>query len=308
MIKPDLTTLRIFLAVHRIGSIGKAAEHEHIAPSAISKRIRALEAEFGAALFYRHAHGVTATAAGNALARHALALFDDVNQMTSELGRFVSGVSGQVRIYAHTSAVVEFLPQEVTQFLAKHGDVEILLREESRAQVIQSTVDGLTDIGIFAGNMSVPQGLEVFRYRRDRLVALVPVAHPLATRSAIRFADTRDCNFISLAATSSLQILLNSAARSSGFELKTRIEVKTFEAAIRMVQVGLGITVVPEGVLKHELAERPGCAVSLTDPWADRWHLICVRSGQRLTASAALMLDQLRSHTAKVCPLKGGPA
>jgi DNA-binding transcriptional LysR family regulator len=42
MIRADLTTLRMFLAVYRQGNITKAAEREHIAPSAISKRIQDL--------------------------------------------------------------------------------------------------------------------------------------------------------------------------------------------------------------------------------------------------------------------------
>jgi DNA-binding transcriptional LysR family regulator len=55
LIRPDLTTLRLFLAVYNFGNISKASEHENIAPSAISKRIQAFEAQLGAQLFYRHA-------------------------------------------------------------------------------------------------------------------------------------------------------------------------------------------------------------------------------------------------------------
>uniref|UniRef100_UPI0013D2C668 LysR family transcriptional regulator n=1 Tax=Enterobacter hormaechei TaxID=158836 RepID=UPI0013D2C668 len=83
------------------------AEREHIAPSAISKRIQDLEAEVGAPLFYRHARGMTATPAGETLADHASRLFENVNQMSADLSAFTTGERGQVRIHAHQSATVQ---------------------------------------------------------------------------------------------------------------------------------------------------------------------------------------------------------
>ena len=295
MIKPDLTTLRIFLAVHGLGNISKAAEREHIASSAISKRIHALETEIGTTLFYRHSRGVTATPAGEALARHALVLFDTLNEMASDLSSYATGVSGQVRIHAHTSAIIQYLPKQIAAFGDRFPDVKIVLREETSASVIQSTVDGLTDIGILAGNVAIPDALQAFHYRCDRLVALVPVDHPLARRSEIHFAEISESDHISLATGSSLQILLADAAQSSGFALKTRIEVKTFESAISMVEAGLGIAVIPEAIFVREPQNRTARPVPLADDWANRRHLICVRNGRKLTSAAGLMLEHLQA-------------
>ena len=119
--RPDLTTLRMFLAVYRQGNMTKAAEREHIAPSAISKRIQDLELEIGTPLFYRHARGMTATPAGDALARHTAGLFDDVNRMAAELSVFSKGEEGQARLHAHQSAVVQHLPQELAAFAGPYA-------------------------------------------------------------------------------------------------------------------------------------------------------------------------------------------
>ena len=54
----DLTSLQLFVAVCELGSIGKAAEREFIAASAVSKRLSDLEATLGTALLYRHPRGV----------------------------------------------------------------------------------------------------------------------------------------------------------------------------------------------------------------------------------------------------------
>ena len=61
-----LRQLEYFVAVGETGSIGKAAEREFIAASAVSKRLAELESALGTALLYRHARGVDLTPAGQA--------------------------------------------------------------------------------------------------------------------------------------------------------------------------------------------------------------------------------------------------
>ena len=214
MFRPDFITLRIFLAVYNLGNISKAAARENIASSAISKRLNALEAELGAPLFYRHSRGVEATPAGEALARHALALFGQINKMTSEMSTFASGVAGQVRIHAHTSAIVQYMPSQIASFTKAYPSVKIILVEDSSLGVLQATVEGLTDIGILAGNMDFPDMLDVFEYRHDKLVVLVPADHPLSTSTGVNFAETLEFDHVGLAVTSSLGTLLAGRAGS----------------------------------------------------------------------------------------------
>ena len=67
----DLTSLQLFVAVCELGSIGKAAEREFIAASAVSKRLSDLEATLETPLLYRHTRGVDLTPAGESLLHHA---------------------------------------------------------------------------------------------------------------------------------------------------------------------------------------------------------------------------------------------
>ena len=60
----DLTSLQLFVAVCELGSIGRAAEREFIAASAVSKRLSDLETAVDTALLYRHSRGVTLTPGG----------------------------------------------------------------------------------------------------------------------------------------------------------------------------------------------------------------------------------------------------
>lgn len=298
MIRTDLTTLRMFLAVYNLRNLTKAAEREHIAPSAISKRLQDLELELGASLFYRHTRGVTPTPAGEVLAGHVYRLFDDVNRMSAELSEYASGVRGQVRIHAHTSAMVEYLPDHIASFVQSFPEVRVALREETSPNVLQSTLDGIADIGVFAGNLPVPAGLQVKPYKQDELVAVFPAGHAMADRSSVAFAEIRDSDHISLESGSSLQVLLAQAAGSMGFELNTRMEVTTFESAMRMVDVGLGVAIIPKGVVQIYAGNLNVRAVPLENEWARRDLLICIRDEEKLTATARMMLHHLLGEPA----------
>jgi DNA-binding transcriptional LysR family regulator len=295
VIRPDLTSLRIFLAVYSVGNITKAAEREHIAPSAVSKRIQDLEAELGAALFYRHARGVTATPAGEVLAGHAASLFEGVDRMAADLSLYTDGVRGHVRIQAHSSAVIQYLPQEIAAFAGLYPGIRVILREDKTPGVLQSMLDGVADIGIFDGSsIPAPPGLKCLSYRRDHLAAVFPIDHPCAALPYISFIELKDMHHISLSAGSAIPVLLARVSESLGFSLNTRIEVSTFDAAIRMAEAGLGVAIAPHGVVTADAGSGRVAAVALTDPWAHRRLQICVRDEQKLTASARIMLRHLR--------------
>jgi DNA-binding transcriptional LysR family regulator len=167
------------------------------------------------------------------------------------------------------------------------------MREENSADVLQSMMDGVVDIGVVDGNVPSPPGIRVLPYVKDRLVAVFPTAHPLAGRDQIAFAEIRESDHVGLETGVSLQVLVANAAASCGFQLKTRIEVKTMIAALCMVEVGLGVAVLPETLIGKRANHEKVRAVRLIDDWAMRDLVLCVKDQQPLTASANLLLQHL---------------
>ena len=81
----DFVTLRVFKAAVEEQSFIGAAEREHLAASAISRRIAEMEARLGIELLRRHDRGVEPTQAGRVLMRHLESLFDIVAVTLSDL-------------------------------------------------------------------------------------------------------------------------------------------------------------------------------------------------------------------------------
>jgi DNA-binding transcriptional LysR family regulator len=93
----DPVTLKLFVAVCEERNIGRAAEREAIVPSAISKRIAALEDDVGAPLLVRGRRGIEATPAGEALLRQARDILGMMERARVELAEFTSGIVGSAR-------------------------------------------------------------------------------------------------------------------------------------------------------------------------------------------------------------------
>src|SRR5262249_41907041 len=120
----DLLSLKLFIAVVEEQSIARAAAREHIAASAVSKRIAELERGLKVALLQRNNRGIVTTAAGNALLRHARNVVRDMAQLEGELVEYSEGLKGQIRLFANSTAILRFLPQQLVSFLSHHPRVQ----------------------------------------------------------------------------------------------------------------------------------------------------------------------------------------
>jgi DNA-binding transcriptional LysR family regulator len=292
----DLTSLQLFVAVCELGSIGKAAEREFIAPSALSKRLSDLETTLGSALLHRHSRGVDLTPAGQSLLHHARSVLFSLERMHSELGEYAHGQRGQVRIHASISATVQFLPEDLGAFVRTHQGIKIDLEEHLSTEVLRAVQEGVADVGICNTADGVGE-LQTRPYRQDQLVLVVPKAHPLAHQTNIAFEDTLAFDHVGLHSNSSIYVTMRQAAAALGQTIKLRIQVTGLDAMGRMIHNGLGIGVMPlrAFTLTHSAGELT--AVALTDAWATRHIELVARDFSTLPRTARLLVDHLTAVT-----------
>jgi DNA-binding transcriptional LysR family regulator len=291
--KPDLLSLRLFVSIIEEGTIAAAASRHHIAAAAVSKRISELEGQLNTQLLMRSNKGISPTAAGFALINLARAVLSDLDNIVIQMRDFSRGTRGSVRVLANISVMTQFMPQALKTFLAEYPLVQVNLEEKVSTAIIRGVEDNLADIGIFT---QVPHGdaLEVYPFRNDELVLIVPRDHPLAGRSSVSFADTLDFEFVGLHVGSSLNFQMVKAASDLGRSLKLRIQVTGYDAQCLMVEAGLGIGILPKDSL-HTYSALALTAVGLDEPWAHRQLDICVRSYDALPVAAKLLFDHFRS-------------
>ena len=289
---PDIDSLALFVRAGELRSLTKAAEASHIGLAAASRRIALLEHRFRTPLLERSSRGVELTPAGMALLPRAKALLVEINQMQAEMRDHADGRKGALRILANTSVMTETLPDDIAGFGRYNPDVRLLLEERWSTEIVRGINAAEADVGIIVEGANT-DGLETIVYGSDRLAVVMPADHPLARRPQMRFVDVLDDDLIALESSSAMMRLLTEQAVIAERTLHLRAEVRSFEAVCRMVQAGLGL-----GLLPYQAASVLGKGLGLsvrplTEDWAERRMILCVKKERMSNPSVAKLLAYL---------------
>ncbi len=293
MLRHDMTSLRLFVAVCEFRSLSRAAESLNLALSAASRRLKLMEDEVGAPLVKRLPHGFEPTAAGFSVFRYAQMVLHLGDQLSASIADLQSGVRGRVRVFASSSALVQRLAADLAAFAKEHPDIRIDLEERPTADTLEALERKSADIGVIVRGVPLP-GLTSFAYSKDRLAVAVNPANPLAQRASVTLSDLLDEDFVALEIGTAVHRLVDEKARALGSILRLRVQVRSFEVMCQMVAHGLGIGILPEGALRP-LAEALGIAlVRLDEPWAVRDIDVVISTGSEPNRATHLLLQALR--------------
>jgi DNA-binding transcriptional LysR family regulator len=289
----DLMDLRLFVYVAEESNLRKGAERACISLAAASTRIKQLEDNIGAKLFYRKPQGVELNPAGEAMLHHARLVLQQVEHLKMDLREYASGIKGHVRILANTTSISSALPAALASFLARHPDVSIDLNERLSQEIVIAINEAHADIGLVAGNVDT-EGLEVHDFVADELVVVVPQGHRLAAQGPqASFVETLDEHHISLAEGSALAGFLPPLARAIGRQLEFRIQVSSFESICLLVEAGVGIGIIPRSSALRHARTMKLKIVPLSDEWARRETKVVNRAHAPLPKLAAELIRHL---------------
>lgn len=291
----DLTTARLFVATIEQESIAEAARQECIAASAVSKRIAQLEDEIGMPLLHRHRRGVEPTSAGLVVLRRARAMLHEAMQLEADLNGMREGLSGRVRLCANETALIEFVPDILLDFVRAYPGVEVELEERPSTAVVRAIWQNAADLGIYVGDVP-PVDLWRRPVFQDRLVLVTGPDHPLTSGQTVSMADILNHEVIGQATEGALSALLTRAAASYNRVLKMRLFADGYDTVCSLVGRGLAVGIVSESAARI-FAPRLGLIVlSIADGWAVREHQVCVRSLHQLGPAQQALLDHVLRH------------
>ena len=295
----DLKSLRLFAAVCEAGNIKRAARQALIEPSAISKRMAQLEAAMGVPLLLRGRRGVQPTVAGLTLLEHARSLAWILERIENDASAFAAGVRGQVRLVASASAVAESLLDDIAAFMRapEHQQIQVDIEERLSSEVVRQVREGRASLGVCWDGVDLG-GLGHGPYREDALVLAVPPDHALAGRARIRFDQTLDFTHVGLSPDTAVYAMLHRQAARAGRLLTHRVVVSNFDAALRVVKAGLGISVIPQEVAAPRALAGELALVPLEDAWARRRFVICYRDPASLSPAARRLSEFLAAQAA----------
>lgn len=242
----SLVKYKALMAVVEHGSLTKAGQSMGCTQSAVSHSIDSLESELGFSVIKRSRAGIKLTPEGEKLMPAVRSLLNSAEQ----LGQLVSSIrgldSGTVRIGAFTSVAVHWLPAVLKEFQADYPNVEFKLLNGDYHDVEQWLSDGSVDLGF----VTMPNSLECecIALMEDRLLAIIPKDSRFASYPRFPLVECETEPFISLLESSDHDA--RRALDAAGVKPNVRFYTKDDYAIIAMVEQGLGISIMPELLLK----------------------------------------------------------
>ena len=232
--------------VCELGSLTKAGEALGCTQSAVSHTINSLEEQFGFAILTRSRAGVRLTDDGERImpsVRGMLNYYEQLNQTVSA----IRGLDfGTVRIGAFTSVAVHWLPGVIKEFQRDYPNVDIKLLNGDYHDVEKWITDGSVDLGFV--NLPAKLGCECIALMEDRLLAILPPDHKFASYPKFPLVECETEAFITLLETSNHDA--NKALSAAGIKPNIKFSTKDDYAIIAMVEQGLGISIMPELLLR----------------------------------------------------------
>ena len=236
-----------FTAAVEYGSFTKAAEMLNYTQSAISRMISDLENEWKISLLERNKSGVRLTSDGLKLSPYAKDICDKYRDLQMQIDELNGLQSGIIRIGTFSSVATHWLPNIIKAFQRDYPniDYEILLGDYTE---IESWIsEGRVDCGFL--RLPAHNELETIFWEQDRLLAILPENHYLASKERVSVSDLCSEPFMLLEKGAKAEI--SEIFEKSGLVPKTHFTTWDDYAVMSMVESGLGISILPELILKR---------------------------------------------------------
>ena len=216
------TTLRFIDAIARAGSIRRAAEKMAITPSALNRRLLAVEEEFDAQLFERLATGVRLSAAGELFLAHARRQIADMDRVRSQIEDLKGARRGHVAFGIDYGLSVDEFSDAMGIYRDEHPYVTFSIERIARDEVQKQISNYRIDLAAVVQPQVFPN-ISTLAVAPLTVSAIMRPEHPLAHKASVTFNDILPHPLV-LPASGSLRNLLDTAARRQDFDLRPVLE------------------------------------------------------------------------------------
>jgi LysR family carnitine catabolism transcriptional activator len=292
MINPPLRQVLTFVRLAETGSFRRAAERLGISQPAVSAHIRELERHFGVPLVHRTTRQVSLTAEGRAFATRAGRILDELDLASQDLREQATLHRGRVVVACIPPMMARVMPSVIVRLERDYPAVEVDIRDVLSGQVEQLVTQGDADYGIGPR----PQGGDLLfeEIERDYFVAAVPRSHVLAGRKWIELGELASFPILTVTRDANARHILDRAIQKLRSPVKPRFELTHHFSVGRLVEAGLGLTVLPRTALPS-LASDGIVAVDIRSPRIFRDIGVLSHRGYRPSPAAQAFMSVLKT-------------
>lgn len=298
---PDLSVreLLAIVAVADSGSFVAATRLLKIGLPTLSRTVKRVELVVGVRLFERTTRRVDITPAGRAFVAIAQRLLSDLQLSLQNLGEVAAEQRGQVAISTFGIFAHEMLPPIFREYLRTRPEIQLQVHAGPFNDVLERVVSGQCDFGITYVD-TLPDTVHRITLRKEPMYVVLPHDHALARnkKASISLPELQGTPLVSLPPDTYTRRVLDGAAASASVWLKHAVIVPGFLDVLSHVSAGVGVGVVPSGVISDSFLARLK-ARPLRPPLSMSIGLIALKSRHLTPAASALMrlvLETVKQH------------
>lgn len=297
LLSMNLEQLKSFVEVAQLGHFTRAAERLHLAQPSLSRQISLLESELGAELFHRVRGNISMTAAGERMLPLARRMLADAQTARTEMAELAGLSRGRVRLGATPTLCTGLVTEVLAEFQKRYPGVDIEILERGSRSLIEALIAGELDIAVIMTSVTSDDAsrnvLEREPVVSERLVVVSPADHPspFLENHPVGITELAKVPQVMFPENYDLRTVLDAAYRAAGVTPVVAVSGAEMDAAIRFVERGLGVAVVPAMVT----IGRPKLRVApLADPTLSRTVSIARRTDMAPTHAGAAMRSLFR--------------
>ncbi|MEM7210674.1 MAG: LysR family transcriptional regulator [Pseudomonadota bacterium] len=293
----DFSDLEAFTAVFETGSFQLASRRIHVSQSAITRRVRKLEEALGSSLFERTTRSVRPTLAAKRLYARAQTMLADAEEITlamrDETLMFTHQRNALVTISAVPTVIASWLAPAIQQFRTDGNHARIRILDDSANEVGEAVSQGASDFGLCPMPSQEPQ-TEFEPCFSDRLIALMPQKHELASKLELTWEELSDQDIIVPAQGTGNRVLIDDAMARLRIPLRWAFEARRSTTSAELAKAGLGIALLPNSAVEmhagNETVIRPIAGPDILRPIG-----LVTRTGQTHSRAATQLIAALRA-------------
>ncbi len=302
----NLELFRTFLAVLEQGGVRRAAVALHRSQPAVSARLQELERAVGAQVFEQVGRRLELTDAGRVLAAEAPLLLRAAAELVDQVQEAATADRGRLRLATIDAASIYVLPALYLEYRTAHPQVQLFVQVVDSRHVLALVRAREADIGVVALPASHPE-LDIEAIFEEELVCVAAPTHPLASGAACALRDVSAHPLVLYARGSTTRAMLDAVFEAHGLAPHVAMEAASPEAMKRLAEAGIGITIIPEALVRDDVAAGRLRQLTVPDARFARRLGIVVRRGRTLSAHARRFLALLHErHLAPPGGLESG--
>ena len=292
-----IETLKTFRDLIETGSFTRAAQMNLISQSAVSQQLKSLETRYDCRLLERNRRGrIVLTDEGKRFYTGCREVLERFQSLELQVRERSIAIAGTIRVATVYSIGLHELPPHVTRFMKRHPQVKVHLEYRRTNQVCAGCLDDTLDFGIVAFPVR-RSNLEVIPWQDETLVLVCAPDHPLARRRRVSLSRLQGEPFIGFERDIPTRKTIDGVLSRHGVKVNRVMEFDNIETIKRAVEVGSGISIVPQTTVVDAVQRRRLVQLESVEGRFTRSVGIVHRRGRALSAAARAFIDMITSRT-----------